>query len=48
MDKEDVVRIYSGILLTHKKEQIWVSWIEVDEPRTYYAQWSKSEKEKQI
>ena len=47
MDKE-VVRIYGGILLTHKKEKIWVSWIEVDEPRAYYAQWSKSEREKQI
>ena len=24
MDKEDVVHIYNGILLSHKKEQNWV------------------------
>ena len=48
MDKEDVVRTYSGIVLSHKKEQIRVSSNEVDEPRACYTEWSKSEREKQI
>ena len=48
MDKKVVARIYSGILLSHKKECIWVNSNEVDEPRAYYTEWSKSEREKQI
>ena len=48
MDKAVVIYIFSGILLSHKKEQIWVSWTEVDEPRACYIEWSKSEREKQI
>ena len=48
MDKEIVVCIYSGILLNHKKEWIWFSSSEVDEPRACYSEWSKSEREKQI
>ena len=35
---------YSAI----KKECIWISFNEVDEPRAYYTEWSKSEREKQI
>ena len=35
----------NGILLSHKKECIWVSSNEVEEPRAYYTQWSKSERE---
>ena len=31
MNKEAVVHIYNGILLSHKKECIWVSSNEVDE-----------------
>ena len=46
MDKEVVVHIYNGILLSHKKECIWISSDEVDEPRTYYTEWSESEKER--
>ena len=30
-----VVHIYDGILLSHKKDHIWVSSNEVDEPRAY-------------
>ena len=30
MDKEDVVHIYSGILLSHKKEGNWVTCRDVD------------------
>ena len=48
MDNQDVEHIYSGILLSHKKEQNWVSSSEVDEPRAYYTEWSKSGREKQI
>ena len=48
MDKEAVVHVCYRILLSHKKEHIWVSPNEVDEPRAYYTEWSKSEREKQI
>ena len=34
--------------LGHKKEHIWVSSNEVDEPRAYYIEWSKSERGKQL
>ena len=40
--------IYSGILLRHKKEHIWVSSNEVDEPRAFYTECSKPEREIQI
>ena len=40
--------IYSGTLLSHKKKYIYVSSIEVDEPRAYYAERSNSEREKQL
>ena len=36
------------ILLGYKKECIWVSSNEVDEPKAYYTEWSKSGGEKQI
>ena len=48
MDKEVVVHIHNGILLSHKKKLIWVSSDEVDEPRAYYTKWGKSERERQI
>ena len=34
--KKNVVHIYNGILFSHKKEWIWVSCSEVDEPRASY------------
>ena len=46
VDKEAVVHIYNGILLSHKREHIWVSSNEVYEPRVYYTEWSKSERKK--
>ena len=48
MDKEDVVHIYNGIVLSHKKE--WNPDIcdNMDGPRVYYAKWNKSDGEKQI
>ena len=39
---------WTFILKVATKECIWVSANEVDEPRVYYTQWSKSEREKQI
>ena len=39
---------WNGILLSHKREFIWVGSNEVDEPRVCYTEWSKSERKKQI
>ena len=43
-----MVHIHSGRLLSHKREHILVSSSEVDEPRAYYTERSKSERERQI
>ena len=43
-----VVYIYNGILLSHKKEHMWINWTEVDKPRACYIEWSKSDREKKI
>ena len=43
-----MVYINNGILLNHRKEQIWVSSSEVDEPWAYYTEWSRLEREGQI
>ena len=48
MDKEDVVHIYNGILLSHKKEWNNVICSNMDATRDYHTQWSKSERERQI
>ena len=48
MDKEDVVQIYNGILLSHKTERSWVICRDVDRSRDCHTEWSKSEREKQI
>ena len=45
LKKEVVVHIDNEISVSHKKECIWVSSTEVDEPRACNAQWSKSERE---
>ena len=47
MDK-DVVHIYNGILLSHKKEWNWVICRDVDGPRDCHIEWTKSEREKQM
>ena len=47
MDKEHtLVHTHNGILLNYKKEHIWVSSNEVDEPGPYYTEWSQKEKNK--
>ena len=43
-----MAHIYNGILLSHKKKRNWVICSEVGGPRVCHAEWSKSEKEKQI
>ena len=43
-----MVNIHNGILLSHKKELIQFSSNEVDEPRTYYIEWSEPGRERQI
>ena len=48
MDEEAVVHKYDGISFSHKKEQIWVSWTEMDDPRACYTEWTMSLREKQI
>ena len=48
MDKEEVVRIYNGILLSHKKEWNNAMWSNMDGPRNYHTKWSKSDRERQI
>ena len=47
MDKE-VVHIYSGILLSHKKGWNYAFCRGVDGPGDSHAEWSQSEREKQI
>ena len=48
MGKEAMIYVFNGILFSHKKEYIWLSSNEMDEPRAYYTEWNKSEREKQI
>ena len=48
MDKEDVVHIHSGILLSHKKEWNNAICSNMDGPRDYHTKWRKSERERQI
>ena len=48
MDKEAVVHIYSGVLLSHKKEHVEGRFNEVEEPRACLIEWSKSERAKYV
>ena len=48
VSREAMVHIHNGILLSCKKEDIWVNSNEVGEPGAYYTEWSKSERETQI
>ena len=48
MDKEDVVHIYNGILLSHKKEQNNAICSNMDGPRDSHTECSKSDRERQI
>ena len=46
MDKENVVPIYNGTLLSHKKEWNNAICSNMNGPRDYYTKWSKSERER--
>ena len=35
-------------IISHNNEQIWISSSKATEPRAYYTEWRKSEREKQI
>ena len=48
MDKEEAVHVYSGILLSHKKEWNNAICSNMDGPRDYHTKWSKSDRERQI
>ena len=48
MEKEDVVHIYNGILLIHKKEWNFAIYGNMDELGGHYAKWNKSDRERQI
>ena len=38
MDKEDVVQIYSGVLVSHNKERNWVIYRDLDGPRDCHTE----------
>ena len=46
MDKEDVVYMYNGILLTYQKEWNNTIFSNLDGPRDCHAKWSKLEMQK--
>ena len=46
MDKEDVVHIYNGLLLSHKKEWNNAICAHMDGPGDYRTKWSQTEKDK--
>ena len=46
--KEDVIRIYNGLLLSHEKEGNQAICSNKDGPRDYHIMWSKSHTERQI
>ena len=48
MNEKDVMHIYNGILLSHKKERNLVICRDVDGPKICHTEWSKSEREKQV
>ena len=48
MDKEDVVYLYNGILLSHKKEWNNAICSNMDGPRDYHTKWSNSDRARQI
>ena len=44
MDKEDVVHMHSGILLSHKREWHWVIYIDENESRVCHKSEVSQEK----
>ena len=48
MDKEDVVHIYNGLLLSHKRELNNAMCSNMGGPGDSHTEWTKSEGERQI
>ena len=48
MDKEDVIHIYNGILLSHEKERNNSICSNMDEAKDCHTKWSKSDRGRQI
>ena len=48
MDKEDVIHIYNGILLSNKNEQDHATCGNMDGPRYFHTEWNKLDTERQI
>ena len=48
INKEDVVFIYNGLLLSHKGGWNNATCSNTDGPRDYHPKWNKSERERQI
>ena len=48
MDKEKVVYIHNGILLNHEREWNIAIYSNMDGPRDYHSEWSKSDRERQM
>ena len=48
MDKKAVVHIHNGVLLSRKKEFIWISSDEMDETGADHTEWSKPERKTPI
>ena len=48
MDKEDVLYVYNGILLSHWKEWDNAICSNMNGPRDCYTEWSMSDREREI
>ena len=48
MDKENIVYIHNGILLSHKKAWNPAICDNMDRSRVYHVKWNKSDRERQI
>ena len=48
MDKEAMVHIYNGILLSHKKEWNNAICSNMDEAQKHYAKWTKPDTKRHI
>ena len=48
MDKEGMINIYDGLLLSHKKEWNNVICSNMDGPRDYPTEWSKSDRQRKV
>ena len=44
MDKEDIIQVYDGILLNHKKEQNNAIYSNMNATRNYHNKWSQKDK----